>query len=970
MNHDSAPAAQIFLSYAHEDESLREALSTHLSPLKRQGLVVTWHDRKIPPGTEWEDEIDRELEKADVVLLLVSPDFIASEYCEIAMNHALERHQSGDALVVPVILRTCDWQECPFASLTALPSDGRAVTAWEDRDRALNDVAKGIRAAIAEARKRRSDALYAFLRGLVKETAYFNIRGIAPSAARAPVALRQPIEALYTPLRSHGELSRRTWADARPEAGEQQGELLAGGSVELPQLLARHGRLLIEGQPGSGKTTFLNLVACALARDALDEPCPEAGSWRHCQLGLDESTPAPTPILLRLADLVPLFERAPKFRLDDRRWLLDLLEEMCRENGYPVTRNRWQQMLEDGAALLLLDGLDEVAQERMRDRLFAIFRDVCTRWRCPLVVTSRPIDTTPLADMGFQVAVIEPFGDKEIRTFVDRWVAALHCASKTVAMDHVGQRYRDRLLEAIVTVPRVRRLATNPVMLTCLCVVHWNQGRLPEGRARVYRSVIEWLIEARRDQRRTQDFNDRFAWRALARLALAMVSDLGGKRTAIDLEQGAVAVEPVVARTFSGLDDEERRYRGRKWLAFECLGSGIIEEVAGRRVRFWHLTFGEYLAAMQLAWRADGEDDPDEDWWPLVRAHLGDAQWRETLELFPVCLLDEGGEGRVDKLIERVLLLRGQSPDLATEARIAAIVARLLEPLAVVEYRPRPEHSEIHDEILKRSMAVFTAGGAAEVPVTDRIAVAEALGRGYDPRFAAGRKHFIEVPGCGSWRLGKYLVTVEEYQRFVDHRAYEERRYWCADGWSLKKDKGREAPGTWEEQLRTPNRPVVRVSWYEAVAYCRWLSEQRGGRKVRLPNEKEWLRAASPDGRAYPWGPEQPNSERANYSSGETSRIGSPTPVGMFPAGDGAYGHCDLAGNVWEWCQDDIPKEEILRSNKSFLLPVAKGPVKVLRSGGWRDPAELLRTDQRAGYPARERYADVGFRLAAAPANT
>jgi len=416
-------------------------------------------------------------------------------------------------------------------------------------------------------------------------------------------------------------------------------------------------------------------------------------------------------------------------------------------------------------------------------------------------------------------------------------------------------------------------------------VVHWNEGQLPEGRSRVYRAVVRWLIAARTELRQQQEFTDRFAWRAFARLALAMVNAEKGKRSIFDLEDGAVAVDAVVRRDFSALEPEDRRHRAREWLRFECLGSGIVEEVAGNRIRFWHLTFQEFLAALQLAWRNDGENDADEDWWPLVRERLDHAPWRETIELFPGCLLDEGGEGRVDKLLDRVLALRGPAPDLATEARIAGIVGRLLQPLTVYHYRPRAEIAAAYEAALERSMAIFTVAGAREVPVKDRIAVAEALGRGGDPRLAAERDNFIEVPGCGGLRLGKYPVTIEEYQRFVEHRGYEEENLWDAEGSALRLEKEWEYPGLWDDQLTTPNRPVVRVSWYEAMAYCRWLSEQQN-RKVRLPSGAEWEKAATPVKGEYPWGAEEPDEERANFAPEWKPNVGSPTPVGVYPGGD------------------------------------------------------------------------------------
>ncbi len=424
--------------------------------------------------------------------------------------------------------------------------------------------------------------------------------------------------------------------------------------------------------------------------------------------------------------------------------------------------------------------------------------------------------------------------------------------------------------------------------------VHWNEGRLPEGRSRVYGAVVRWLLAARKKQRKAAGYGDRFAHRALARLALAMMGTKGGKRTVLDLEDAAVAIDAVAERELPDVDEQERRHRSREWLRFECLGSGLVEEVAGNRVRFWHLTFQEYLAALELAWRGDGEDEAA-DWWPVVSGRLDDAQWRETVELLPGCLFDEGGEGRVDRLLTRVLEMRGDKPGLAEEARVAGIVGRLLQPLSVYGYKVRPEVASAYEEALERSMAIFTVEGAAKVPVEVRIAAAEALGRGGDPRLVSLEENLIEVPGCDGWRLGKYPVTVEEFHRFVEMRGYEERKHWSEEGWLLREGKDWDEPGSWEEQLATPNRPVVLVSWYEAEAYCAWLSEQRSA-EVRLPAEAWWEAAATPESGKYPWGEAEPDAERANF----LGKVGAPTPVGIYPTGNGRLGHCDLAGNIWE----------------------------------------------------------------------
>lgn len=140
--------AKVFFSYSHADEDLRNQVDRQLAILRRQGVIESWHDRRIGAGQDFGHEIDRHLEEADIILLLVSADFLASDYChDIEMGRAMERSDAGGAIVIPVILRDCLWQRAPFGRLQATPTDGRAVTRWPDRDQALTEVARAIEAA-------------------------------------------------------------------------------------------------------------------------------------------------------------------------------------------------------------------------------------------------------------------------------------------------------------------------------------------------------------------------------------------------------------------------------------------------------------------------------------------------------------------------------------------------------------------------------------------------------------------------------------------------------------------------------------------------------------------------------------------------------------------------------------------------------------------------------------------------------
>lgn len=138
--------ARIFISYSHRDDALRAELDKHLALLRREGAIELWSDHRILPGSEFDKEISKALEEAEIILLLVSADFLASDYCfGIEMRRALQRHDAREAVVVPIILRACDWQHSPFKHLNALPSGGREIAKWASPDDAFLDVVHGLR---------------------------------------------------------------------------------------------------------------------------------------------------------------------------------------------------------------------------------------------------------------------------------------------------------------------------------------------------------------------------------------------------------------------------------------------------------------------------------------------------------------------------------------------------------------------------------------------------------------------------------------------------------------------------------------------------------------------------------------------------------------------------------------------------------------------------------------------------------
>lgn len=157
LTHQDAVTQDVFVAYARADEEWRSELSKHLSAFRRSGAIRDWSDQEILPGQEWSRSIREKLDRADIILLLVSAEFLHSDYChEVEMTRAVERHEAGEAVVIPIILRACDWQATTLAKLQALPKGAKPISLWLDRDEAFHNVVEGIRATV-QARNTRAD---------------------------------------------------------------------------------------------------------------------------------------------------------------------------------------------------------------------------------------------------------------------------------------------------------------------------------------------------------------------------------------------------------------------------------------------------------------------------------------------------------------------------------------------------------------------------------------------------------------------------------------------------------------------------------------------------------------------------------------------------------------------------------------------------------------------------------------------
>ena len=369
----------------------------------------------------------------------------------------------------------------------------------------------------------------------------------------------------------------------------------------------------------------------------------------------------------------------------------------------------------------------------------------------------------------------------------------------------------------------------------------------------------------------------------------------------------------------------------------------------------------------------------------LAQPKLYTSEWREVFLLLAGVLYRHGRHRAVNRMVAAVLDALPASASLEDKARTAGLLGSAVHDLAPYEYQP--DDARYH-ALLEDVMGIFDAGQSTAVPIKVAIAAAEALGQAGDPRFTlqACRDHWVSIPAGEFWmgaqkddpskpnhdlrayddespvhkvslsayRIGRYPVTVGEYQRFMDAGGYEEPGHWESGGFG-----DFQQPGDWEEQRAHPTRPVVGVSWYEACAYAAWAGAQ-------LPTEAQWERAArGTSARKFPWGDQDASSSLLNFEM----NVGAPTPVGVYPRGATPDGICDLAGNVWEWCLDGLRPYSNERQPKGSMAlldpvgPTVAGSSRVLRGGGWDFFADGCRSADRVASGPIERRDYGGFRL-------
>ena len=829
------------------------------------------------------------------------------------------------------------------------------------------------------------------------------------------VPTRLPLLEMYVPLKARIELPKgETWTRQLHVAGRKIGAKEAeiidhrlSEPVPVLDLLKQHDGLIILGDPGAGKTTLLKYITLRLA----------LGEGEALGLGP------------RLPVLLPLSAYANALSI--RNVPIDhFIADYYRDRGIDFSTDLMlNQELAQGGVLFLLDGLDEVRDLAQRhfvvDRVVDFFTEQRQKGN-KFILTSRIVgyrEVRPTVE-GLAECTLVDLEDEEISQFVEKWTSALERTARgdTALAAQEATRRREELLASVHRNPGVRRLAANPLLLTILALMKRQGIALPERRVELYQKYVEtllkyWNLERGLDRPPSRDLDVVETVRVLAPLALWMHETSKGMGL-VKREELKRKLEEIYASR--EIPDPEKA--ANQLLADVHEYASLLLERGPGEYGFIHLTLQEYLSAMAITQRGQREVKPVVD---MLTPHVGNDSWHE------VALLTVGYIGIVqqrDEVASEILL------ELMKKSSGEPGQTAVLAGEAVVDAWPGGVTAECKAVVIK-ALQESLVNDTKVKPIL-RAAAGRALAKLDDPREAVtkiDKMEFCFVPTGPFWMgegddehlneyldyhywIARYPVTGAQFLAFVKAGGYREQRYWTeaqdVKVWDISRQqvKGRTdeefrgRPYHFGEPFNLPNHPVVGVTWYEALAFTHWLTEQlRGiipeGHEVRLPSEAEWEKGArggvhvppepiisnvdlqpsnpllteNPEPkRLYPWHGGEPDPNRANYYD---AHIGSTSAVGCFPGGTSPYGVLDMSGNVWEWTRSlwgkdwEKPDFKYPHNQKDGREDSKAGTdvLRVLRGGSFDYSGKNLRCANRYRYDPDDRFRIIGFRVVVSP---
>ena len=731
----------------------------------------------------------------------------------------------------------------------------------------------------------------------------------------------------------------------------------AAVDVERPTLdeAARASpRLLIVGESGSGKTTFLNHL------------CLES-------LGSNSTV----PVMLDLSVAAERYTRSgeDRLRLDT---LFRAFTGRLAEESVHVEVDDLTQLAEEGQLLFLLDSLNEIPEPATREAITNLIERCASRWHtCRFVVTATPTSVKRRAQpLGFQRVDVDEFRPGDVREFMRRAAGALTNHEPPITPSDA-----ERLANMILHDADLRSLARRPLQLTAMLLVYFEGGRhaLPETLTDLLEATTSWVISKRSSILSKITGSKKAVEEAFTEIAYQMVTKETRPQNRVGKRWVAEAIMPALGDSFE---------RAEAFVRASLEAGGLIYPRGAGDVGMLDL-FRDYLAAARIAGFTDEEGG---GWWIELRDHLDDPDWQRVVRLVPACLNTLGSD-RVSLFLHR-LGISCAGLDLAGRARRVALGGAVMRELRMAELAPAEARG--WSDAVSDITPIFERATHLEVDLETRFEAATAFGLLGDPRLHDEGELWAEIetgsflmgsqandidesgydPDAAPWEapvtpcevpefeIRRYPIVVAEYEAFVTAGGYTPsgRQYWDSIGWDWMVKESIATPAQWDDQIETPNAPVAGVSWFEARAFCRWMtSRQRTpGRTIRLPSESEWEYAARRDvtpGRRFSWGNRMEFGEtsEANWAG---SYLRRKSPVGMFPMSTTSDGIADLFGNVEEWCEDEWRAPDPWGDTTEASLDTTRA----VRGGSCIRFARLCRPTYRSRVRQTARYLTVGFR--------
>jgi len=809
----------------------------------------------------------------------------------------------------------------------------------------------------------------AYLRRLFTQAGRVSLGQLAIQLASASQTLPEiQLDSIYVPLDV-----TRTQVAVRLKADEQ-------AWINTPVLdpIIRTRRLVILGDPGSGKSTLINFLTIALAGARLYPEHPgylerlnvpsdgnqRAARWIHGPL---------MPVRIELRELVRDIPKGTRRGTAKLVW--NHIEQQLSAQDMEEYAGDLKQLLRDGKCLVMFDGLDEIPESTQR----AIVRDAITNFadsydNCHFIVTCRVLSyADPEKQLvGFPAVTLAPLSEAAISTFIENWYSTL--AQLGRVEPEVAPVKAEELRTAVTD---LIDLAQNPMLLTVMAVVHTYLGALPRERARLYNECVNLLLWdwQRAKQTGTGDWQ----------LGITEDLDVRTERLINGLcevafeahrtQEGQISAVQIPAGQVLGiLNNYLGSYaKAERFCVYVEERSGLLvgkgENSRGDRVyAFAHRGFQEFLAARHLvsgrefSRRVAELVNEGDLWHEVVMLAIGHLVYTHQEVPRPLDTMD--------------MLVSDGTPTDETGWRAIWWAGEILQIVG-----RQAAENDVHvgrklvPRVLNQLVGLIQGG---QLSPHERSRAADTLGLLGDPRPGVlGLKLDVErdlvliqggtVPiGAGdelhrirldTFRLARYPVTNRQFRRFLES-GYSNDKYWSARGLRWRERARHHGGYIHELGWGVDNRPVVGVTWYEALAYTRWLSDKTG-LPFRLPTEAEWeYAAAGRDQRRYPWG----DRAHANMSNIRETGVGHTAAVGIFPSDRTPEGIYDMGGNVWEWTSSLAKPFPYRRSDGREDLEA--GGARISRGGAYDTINQEAKCTYRRPVDPQAQVTMMGFRVA------